>query len=114
MRSADSCVMDSEITTQKIASKWHGFIKGRPDVDETALSEEVVRRKVVRLREQLADCGSRTILFGGRACELVAAHVAPPGKRLEHRNGGVVWTDLTPDHGGDDAIEPGSGDYPYR
>ncbi len=98
--------MDLEIRTQKIGSKWLGFIEGRPDVDETALSEEAARRKVARLREQLGNCGSRTVLFGGRVCELVKGHIAPSGNRLEHRNAGVVWTDLTPDDGGDDAVEP--------
>ena len=31
------------ITTRKVGTKWHGYIAGRPDLDETALSEEAVR-----------------------------------------------------------------------
>ena len=61
-------MMVVEIRTQKIGSKWHGFVDGRPDIDETALSEEAVRRKVESIREQLGNCGSRTRLFGGRVC----------------------------------------------
>ena len=33
-------MMNAEITTKKFGSKWHGYIDGRPDLDETALSEE--------------------------------------------------------------------------
>jgi len=98
--------MDGEIKTKKIGSKWHGLIEGRPDIDETALSETAARRKVDRLRTQIGDCGATTRLFDGRTCELVKGHKAPPGKRLQHQSGLIVWTNLLSE---DDpkAIEPG-------
>lgn len=97
--------MDVELKTQKIGSKWHGFIEGRPDIDETALSETAVRRKVESARTQLGDCGGATRLFGGRTCELVKGHKAPPGKRLQHQSGEIVWTELLPEDG-PEALEP--------
>ena len=44
-------MMNAEITTKKVGTKWHGYIEGRPDLDETALSEEAVRRKMEQLRD---------------------------------------------------------------
>lgn len=38
-------MMHAEITTKKVGTKWHGYIEGRPDLDETALTEEAVRRR---------------------------------------------------------------------
>ena len=32
--------MAAEITTREVGTKWHGYIAGRPDPDETALTEE--------------------------------------------------------------------------
>jgi len=91
--------MNAEIKTKRIGSKWHGFIEGRPDIDETALSEEVARRKIESVRARLGDCGSRTKLFGGLACELVKGHAAPVGKRLQHACEGKFWIDLSPEDG---------------
>ena len=42
-------MMNAEIATRKVGSKWHGYIGGRPDLDETALTEEAARRKAERL-----------------------------------------------------------------
>jgi hypothetical protein len=97
--------MDAEIKTAKIGSKWHGFIDGRPDIDETALSEEAVRRKAESVRAQLGDCGERTNLFGGRTCKLVKGHVTRRGERLQHCDGMVTWINLSPEDGAG-AIEP--------
>jgi hypothetical protein len=94
--------MESEITTKKIGSKWHGFVGGRPDVDETALTEEAARIKAESVRRQLGDCGAKTLRFGGRICELVADHQPPRGQRLQHesRKGAkVVWMDVPSDDG---------------
>ena len=49
-------MMNAEITTRKVGTKWHGYIDGRPDLDETALSEEAVRRKMEQLRERIGTC----------------------------------------------------------
>lgn len=97
--------MNVEIRTAKIGSKWHGFIDGRPDINETGLSEEVARRKVESARARLGNCGAYTKRFGGRTCELVKGHVAPIGKRLEHRGGGVRWIDIGPDDPAEDRDE---------
>ena len=86
--------MNAEIKTKKIGSKWHGFIEGRPDIDETALTEEVARQKVESVRARLGDCGARTNLFGGHTCKLVKEHAAPIGARLEHRSGNIRWIDV--------------------
>lgn len=86
--------MNVEIKTKQIGSKWHGFIEGRPDIDETALSEDVARRKVESVRARLGDCGSPTKRFGGHTCKLVKDHVAPIGGRLEHRSGNIRWVDV--------------------
>lgn len=88
--------MDAEITTRKIGSKWHGYIEGRPDIDETALTEEAVRRKMEQLRDRIGTCGAKTILFGGRTCELIDGHHVPGSIRTEHRSGSVTWVDLSP------------------
>lgn len=97
--------MNAEIKTQKIGSKWHGFIEGRPDIDETALSENAAREKVESVRARLGDCGSRTRLFGGLTCALVKGHVAAVGRRLQHARDEKVWIDLSPEDGAG-ATEP--------
>jgi len=89
--------MDAEITTRKVGTKWHGYIAGRPDLDETALTEEAVRRKMEQLRDRLGVCGAKTKLFGGRTCELVAGHHDAATKRTIHRSGSVTWFDVPPD-----------------
>ena len=63
-------MMNAEITTRKVGSKWHGYLAGRPDLDETALTEEAARRKMEQLRDRIGVCGAKTELFGGRTCEL--------------------------------------------
>lgn len=35
---------NAEIKTKRVGTKWHGYIDGRPDLDETALSDEAARR----------------------------------------------------------------------
>src|SRR5207244_1827306 len=60
--------MNAEITTRKIGTKWHGYIDGRPDVDETALSEEAVRRKMEQLRDRIGACNATTNRDGLRRC----------------------------------------------
>ena len=84
--------MTAEITTKKIGSKWHGYIDGRPDLDETALSEEAVRRKMEQLRDRIGTCGAKTERFGGRTCELIAGHRVPGKTRMEHRSGDAAWS----------------------
>ena len=69
--------MNAEITTRKIGSKWHGSIDGRPDIDERALSEEAVRRKMEQLRKRIGTCGAKTNAFGGKTCELIDGHHLP-------------------------------------
>ena len=89
--------MDAEITTRKVGSKWHGYIGGRPDLDETALTEEAVRRKMEQLRDRIGVCGARTKLFGGRTCELIGGHHELGAKRTVHRSGSITWFDVEPD-----------------
>jgi len=91
--------MTAEIRTKKIGSKWHGFIEGRPDIDETALSESAAREKVESVRARLGECGAATRLFGGLTCELVKGHVARVGERLQHARDGKVWIDVAPEDG---------------
>jgi hypothetical protein len=38
------------ITTKQVETKWHGYIDGRADLKETALSEEAVCRNMEQLR----------------------------------------------------------------
>lgn len=90
-------MMNAEITTRKVGSKWHGYIAGRPDLDETALTEEAARRKMEQLRDRLGACGAMTKLFGGRTCELIAGHHEPGAKRAVHRSGSITWFDVPPD-----------------
>ena len=90
-------MMNAEITTKKIGSKWHGYIDGRPDLDETALTEEAARRKMEQLRDRIGVCGAKTKLFGGRTCELIAGHHEPGAKRVVHRSGSITWFDVPPD-----------------
>lgn len=92
--------MNAEIRTQRVGTKWHAYLDGRPDIDETALSEEAARRKVEQLRDRLGACGAQTRLFGGRTCELVSGHFAVGERLLQHRSGTVVWSDVPPE--GDD------------
>jgi hypothetical protein len=80
------------VTTYKTGSKWHATIEGRPDLDETALTEEAARRKMEDLRDSLGTCGARTERFGGRTCELIAGHRKIGEAKREHRNGDVGWT----------------------
>ncbi len=89
--------MDAEITTRKVGTKWHGYIAGRPDLDETALTEDAVRRKMEQLRDRIGVCGARTKLFGGRTCELIADHHELGAKRIVHRDGSITWFDVEPE-----------------
>ena len=89
--------MDAEITTRKVGTKWHGYIAGRPDLDETALTEETVLRKMEQLRERIGVCGARTKLFDGRTCELIAGHHELGAKRIVHRSGSITWFDVEPE-----------------
>ena len=88
--------MNAEITTKKVGAKWRGSIEGRPDLDETALSEDAVRRKMEQLRDQIGTCGAMTRLFGGKTCQLIAGHHPVGKKRIEHRNGTITWIELPP------------------
>ena len=90
-------MMNAEITTRKVGSKWHGYIAGRPDLDETALTEEAARREMEQLRDRIGVCGAKTKLFGGRTCELIAGHHEPGTKRTVHRSGSITWFDVPPD-----------------
>jgi hypothetical protein len=90
-------MMNAEITTKKVGSKWHGYIEGRPDLDETALTEEAARRKMEQLRERIGECGAKTKLFSGRTCELMAGHHEPGVKRVVHRSGSITWFDVPAD-----------------
>jgi hypothetical protein len=89
--------MDAEITTRKVGTKWHGYIAGRPDLDETALTEEAARRKMEQLRDGIGVCGAKTKMFGGRTCELIAGHHEHGEKYNVHRNGSITWFDVPPD-----------------
>jgi len=95
-------MMNAEITTQRVGSKWHGYIDGRPDLDETALSEEAARRKMEQLRDRIGRCGARTERFGGRTCELIDGHRSVGKTRTEHRSGGATWLDACAD-----GVDPG-------
>src|SRR5829696_1945563 len=57
--SAGLSMMNAEITIKKIRSKWHGYIDGRSDIDETALTEDAVRRKMEQLRDRIGRCELR-------------------------------------------------------
>jgi hypothetical protein len=92
--------MNAEIKTKKIGSKWHGYIDGRPDINETALSEEAVRRKMEHLRDRIGTCGAKTKPFGGKACELIAGHHVAGLNRVEQRRGSVSWIEVEPDDPG--------------
>jgi hypothetical protein len=83
--------MNAEIRTEKIGTKWHAYLDGRPDIDETALSEEAARRKVEQLRERLGTCDAKTERFGGRSCELVKGHHALREREPRHRSGAYIW-----------------------
>ena len=92
-------MMNAEITRKKVGSKWHGYIDGRPDLDETALTEDAVRRKMEQLRDRIGICGAKTNLFGGQTCELIAGHRVLGMKRIEHRSGSISWIDVSPEDG---------------
>src|SRR5438067_2428586 len=85
--------MDAEITTERVGMKWHAYLDGRPDIDQTALTEEAARRMVEELRDGFGPCGAKTNLSGGRTCERVRGHHALLGRRSEHRSGIVRWID---------------------
>src|SRR5690348_2641297 len=95
--SADFFTMNAEIKTERVGTKWHAYLDGRPDVDQTALTEEAARRMVEQLRDRFGVCGAKTRLFGGRTCELVNGHHTPGGKLTEHRKGSVTWIEVPPD-----------------
>ncbi len=42
-----------KITVRKEGGMWHGYVEGRPEVDERGLTEEVARRKAERIAERL-------------------------------------------------------------
>jgi len=90
-------MMNAEISTKKIGSKWHDYIDGRPYIDETALTEEAARRKMEQLRDRIGVCGAATKLFGGKTCELIDGHHVIGKKRTEHRSGNVTWVNVEPD-----------------
>lgn len=89
--------MDAEIRTEKIGTKWHAYLDGRPEIDQTALTEEAARRMVKQMRDRFGTCGAKTKLSGGRTCERVLGHHELLGKRSAHRSGGVSWIDVPPD-----------------
>ena len=90
--------MNAEITAKRIGSKWHGYIDGRPDLDETALSEDAARRKMEQLRDRIGMCEAKTTsLFRGKRCELIAGHHVLGKKRIEHRSGSTSWIDVSPE-----------------
>lgn len=43
-----------KITVRKEGGKWHGYIEGRPDVDETGLTYEVAKRKAESVAARIA------------------------------------------------------------
>ena len=92
-----SFAMDGAITLRKVATRWHGSIEGRPDLEETALSEIAVRRKMEQLRDRIGTCGAQTTLFGGRTCERIAGHHEAGEKRSLHRSGSVTWLEVPPE-----------------
>jgi hypothetical protein len=92
-------MMNAEITTKRVGSKWHGYIDGRPDLDETALTEDAVRRKMEQLRDRIGMCAAKTRLFGGKTCELIDGHHVLGKKRIEHRSGSITWIDVSPQDG---------------
>jgi hypothetical protein len=51
---------------RKEGSKWHGYIEGRPEVDETGLTYEVAKRKVESVAAQLASNGEKQNKSGSR------------------------------------------------
>jgi hypothetical protein len=84
--------MKAEITTQRINTKWHGYIEGRPDIDETALTEEAVRRRMEQLRERIGMCGAKGSGDGRElSCELIARHHAPGNRPTSHSADGILW-----------------------
>jgi hypothetical protein len=83
--------MNAEITTEKVGTKWHAYLDGRPDIDQTALTEEAARRMVEQLRERFGACGAKTNRFGGRTCDRVSGHHGYGGKKTVHRSGAVTW-----------------------
>lgn len=83
--------MSAEITTERISTKWHGYLDGRPDVDETALTEDAARRKVERLRDRVGTCGARLNRDGSQTCELVSGHCVAGGRATSHRSGALAW-----------------------
>src|SRR5947209_3043176 len=99
--------MDAEIKTERIGTKWHAYLDGRPDIDQTALTEEAARRMVEELRDGFGPCGAKTSLSGGRTCERVRGHRALLGKRSEHRSGSVKWIDGDTSASGDGAAAAG-------
>ena len=44
VRESDDHTMDIEV--RKIGGIWHGTIKGHPEIDVRALTEEIARRKI--------------------------------------------------------------------
>jgi hypothetical protein len=92
--------MDAEIRSEKIGTKWHAYLDGRPDIDQTALTEEAARRKVEEMRDGFGVCAAKTKLLGGRTCDRVPGHREFMGKPSEHRSGTVTWIDAMRDGGG--------------
>lgn len=91
------CAMTAKIITRKVGTKWHGYIAGRRDLDETALTEEAVRRKMEQSCDRIGVCGAKTKMFGGRTCELIAGHREHSEKYNVHRSGSITWFDFPPD-----------------
>jgi hypothetical protein len=42
-----------KITVRKEGGIWHGYVEGRPEVDERGLTEAIARRKVERIVERM-------------------------------------------------------------
>jgi hypothetical protein len=89
--------MTAEIRIERIGTKWHGYIVGRPDIDETALAEEAVRRKVEQLRDRIGTCGAKHNVPDGRPCGLIAGHRSSSRTRDDHRSGSMTWSAGSPD-----------------
>jgi len=46
---------DLKIRVRKIGGIWHGYVKGHPEVDERALTEEIAARKAREAANRLSE-----------------------------------------------------------
>jgi hypothetical protein len=64
-----------ETRVEKVGGIWHGTINGHPEVDVRGLTEEIARRKVERVAEDLDEIDDGSACFSSLPVHLPLTRV---------------------------------------